>query len=114
MHELLAPVLWVVAHDAVDKASLDDASPSTINEALLHALDSDFIEHDAFTLFCAIMQTAKQFYEQTSEKNPGATQETSAIVSRSHRIHRVVLRGIDADLADHLQVIEILPQIFLT
>ena len=114
MHELLAPVLWVVALDAIDKSSLNEFEPSDDIKALLHVLDSDYIEHDAFTLFCAIMRTAKQFYEHNDCDSPGSSSESSSIVAHSHRIHQVVLRAVDPELADHLHAIDILPQIFVT
>lgn len=114
MHELLAPVLWVVAHDAIDKASLFENQQSKDDEVLFQVLDANYIEHDSFTLFCAIMQTAKQFYEHNGLKNFGDSKEPSPIIVHSQRIHQEVLRNVDADLADHLHAIEILPQIFLT
>ncbi|KAL1961365.1 hypothetical protein VTO42DRAFT_93 [Malbranchea cinnamomea] len=114
MHELLAPVLWVVTQDAIDKTSLDSTEQSQKEEVLFQILDSDYIEHDAFTIFCAIMHTAKQFYEHDDVTNSGVRQYPSPIIVRSQHIHQVVLRSVDGDLADHLQEIEILPQIFLT
>ncbi|PGH08390.1 hypothetical protein GX51_01216 [Blastomyces parvus] len=115
MHELLAPVLWVVEHDAIDKkATTDLASDTGSEDLMLQVLDKDYTEHDAFTLFCAIMQTAKLFYEQESGKLPGVRPDVSPIVSRSQHIHQALLRAVDPELADHLQITEILPQIFLT
>lgn len=115
MHELLAPVLWVVAHDAIDNASSREEEQGKEDEVLFRVLDANYIEHDSFTLFCAIMQTAKQFYEHNGPiNNSGASQEISPIIVHSQRIHQEVLRSLDAALADHLQAIEILPQIFLT
>lgn len=112
MHELLAPVLWVVAHDAIDKSSCEEEQAK--DAVLFRVLDADYIEHDSFTLFCAIMQTAKQFYEHNGLSNSAGSQEVSPIIVHSQRIHQEVLRSVDADLADHLQAIEILPQIFVT
>src|ERR1700742_1359870 len=63
MHELLAPTLWVVERDAIDlgqssKAMGDDAT-------IVIVFDPEYVEHDAFALFSQIMQSAKNFYEQT-------------------------------------------------
>ncbi|KAK2776699.1 hypothetical protein FQN53_002521 [Emmonsiellopsis sp. PD_33] len=116
MHELLAPVLWVIEHDAVDKKSMttvDDAQ-DRVEELMMQTLDSDYIEHDAFTIFCSIMQTARLFYEHEAKKLPGGQIDVSPIVARSQHIHQVALRGVDPELADHLQITDILPQIFLT
>ncbi|OAT08726.1 TBC domain-containing protein [Blastomyces gilchristii SLH14081] len=115
MHELLAPVLWVVEHDAIDKkTTVVSASDTGSEDLMLQVLDMDYMEHDAFTIFCAIMQTAKLFYEQEAGRVPGVRSDVSPIVSRSEHIHQALLRAVDPELADHLQITEILPQIFLT
>lgn len=109
MHELLAPILWVVDCDAVDSrvAQVSERSEETeIQQLMLDVLDVDFVEHDAFSLFCAVMQTAKSFYEVGDSK-------PSTLVGRSHRIHDELLATIDPDLEYHLRSIEILPQIYL-
>lgn len=103
MHELLAPILWVVYCDAIE--STTPTSKRAEDSLMTDVLDRKFIEHDAFTLFCAVMQTAKSFYEIGDSSSP--------IVERSRRIHEEYLAEIDPQLANHLRVIEILPQIFL-
>ncbi|TPX19892.1 hypothetical protein DIZ76_017685 [Coccidioides immitis] len=115
MHELLAPVLWAVWQDAIEKDSVsEDNLPSEDRELLLQALDSDYIEHDAFAIFCAIMQTAKLFYEHDEMKSNSDQQNVSSIIARSQRIHQILLGSIDPELMSHLQTIGILPQIYLT
>lgn len=103
MHELLAPILWVVHCDAIEASTIPNSKAE--DDLMLEVLDERFIEHDAFTLFCAVMQTAKSFYE--------IGDSTSPIVDRSRRIHDEYLGEVDPELANHLQVIQILPQIFL-
>ena len=109
MHEILAPIIWVVECDAWDSASLpkDDEPQNEGIELMRMALNSDYIEHDSFNLFCAVMQTTKSFYEM------GQTKDSSPIVARCHRIHEEILATIDPELANHLQVIGILPQVYL-
>ena len=51
MHELLAPVLWVVERDAVN---IDD-----VGQPLDQVLDRHFVEHDTFTLFAEITFTVE-------------------------------------------------------
>ncbi|KAM5457018.1 hypothetical protein McanCB49686_003118 [Microsporum canis] len=117
MHELLAPILWVVTQDAIDTQTLneDTAFAACGEEALmLQCLDPTYIEHDSFILFCSVMQTAKEFYEHNDSKNNGGNVEASSIISRSQHIHLGLLRKLDPELADHLVAIEVLPQIFLT
>ncbi|MCJ1284204.1 hypothetical protein MMC26_003535 [Xylographa opegraphella] len=117
MHEVLAPILWVVSRDAIDPATLTEQilnSPES-DDPVRQALDNSFIEHDAFTLFCIIMQTVKTFYEMGSTTHQSATGITSSspIVERSKCIHEDYLRRVDPELTKHLTAIEILPQIFV-
>ncbi|EFQ98062.1 TBC1 domain family member 5 [Nannizzia gypsea CBS 118893] len=118
MHELLAPILLVVTQDAIDlqTVSQDEApAPGGEQALMLQSLDPTYIEHDSFILFCAIMQTAKEFYEHNDSKSGGGGNlEVSSIIARSQHIHLGILRKIDPELADHLVAIEVLPQIFLT
>ncbi|MCJ1377915.1 hypothetical protein MMC17_001011 [Xylographa soralifera] len=117
MHEVLAPILWVVSRDAVDPSTLpeQDSKTSESDDPVRQALDNSFIEHDAFTLFCIIMQTVKTFYEMgsTTHQTAAGVTSSSPIVERSKRIHEDYLRRVDPELTKHLTTIEILPQIFV-
>lgn len=113
MHEILAPVLWVIENDAIAKSKGEDSE-----DLMDEILSSEYIEHDSFTLFSLIMRTAKSFYELGEpEKQPSLSspspQIASPIEQRSKRIHEVLLARLDPELATHLTQIEILPQIFL-
>lgn len=106
MHELLAPMLWVVERDAVN---LGQSSKAMGEDAVIRAVyDADHIEHDAFALFGQVMQNAKNFYEQTTHAavdNP--------MVLRSKRIVFDLLSKVDPELASHLEKLDIMPQVFL-
>ncbi|KAH9222670.1 rab-GTPase-TBC domain-containing protein [Leptodontidium sp. 2 PMI_412] len=121
MHEVLAPILWVVEEDAIDYGR--DGRPKSISDTdllMTQTLDPAYIEHDAFTLLSLVMRSAKSFYElgepdrRSSITGSGTPQQgASPIVERSKRIHEVYLARLDPELAKHLTDIEILPQIFL-
>lgn len=121
MHELLAPILWVVEQDAIDYGRDSVRGASTSDDPLMRlTLDPIYIEHDAFTLLSLVMRSAKSFYELAEpDKRPSAEdasppqQGVSPIVERSKRIHEVYLARLDPDLAKHLTDIDVLPQIFL-
>ncbi|PBP28711.1 RabGAP/TBC, partial [Diplocarpon rosae] len=121
MHELLAPILWVVKEDAIEYDRDGDQGPISDSDSLLkQVLDPAYIEHDAFTLLSLVMRSAKSFYElgepdrRSSTADVSATQQgLSPIVERSRRIHEVYLARLDPELAKHLIDVEILPQIFL-
>lgn len=112
MHEVLAPILWVIYCDAIDTKG--EETPGNDNLITI-SLDARYIEHDAFTLFGVIMQTVKTFYEMGGSNDPTTTGmlNNSPIVERSKRIHENYLHHADPELAEHLTAIEILPQIFL-
>ena len=113
MHEVLAPVLWVLSRDAIDSRGL--VGHDYLHQEMISNLDSRYVEHDAFTMFGAIMQTVKTFYEMGSSNEPATSGlfSNSPIVERSKRIHENYLHHADPELAEHLTAIEILPQIFL-
>jgi TBC1 domain family protein 5 len=112
MHELLAPIFWVVSQDAVDHQKLDEEDS---DELMLSVLDSQYIEHDAFTIFCIMMQTAKSFYDtgNSSQDTTAVTSTDSPIITRSQRIYNGYLRKTDRELMNQLKSIDILPQIFI-
>lgn len=117
MHEVLAPILWVISRDVIDPESLEQGSElhSDVDDLMLSSFSEKYVEHDTFTLFAIIMQTVKSFYEMGSTEPPpvSAPSNNSPIVERSKRIHEGYLRQADIELAEHLTAIEVLPQIFL-
>ena len=114
MHEVLAPILWVISCDAIDPAGLEKKEGG-LEELALSCLDPTYVEHDTFTLFGAVMKTVKTFYETGSNNEPTASAplNNSPIVERSKRIHEHYLQQTDPELAEHLTAVEVLPQIFL-
>ncbi|OJJ51327.1 hypothetical protein ASPZODRAFT_163178 [Penicilliopsis zonata CBS 506.65] len=113
MHEILAPILWVVDRDTVDKSSLGDGLGEQ-NGDVLQLLDPDYIEHDSFTLFCTVMQTLRVYYEHKEQRSISGQVGVSPIVSRCQNLQTSMLAATDPDLSNHLQAVDILPQIFLT
>lgn len=123
MHELLAPVLWVVEKDAIEPRSLKQHRGSDGSGGFLRdVLDAKYIEHDVFTLFSLLMQTAKSFYELGDpEQGAGISRagedseshNLPPIIIRSRRIHDDYLARVDPELAQRLKDLDILPQVFL-
>jgi TBC1 domain family protein 5 len=122
MHEVLAPILWVVEQDAIEFIPQELSPGSESDSVMKEVLNRTYIEHDAFTLLSLIMRSAKSFYElgepdkrsSTPSTTPGTPQQgASPIVERSKRIHEEYLARLDPELAKHLTDIEVLPQIFL-
>ncbi|KAF2020630.1 RabGAP/TBC [Aaosphaeria arxii CBS 175.79] len=107
MHEILAPILWVVERDAVDRTGPENRSS---NRAYAEILDSKYIEHDTYTLFTLVMRTAKEFYAPAES---GAASKDTPMLIRSSRIFDRYLPKADPALSEHLIKLEIVPQIFL-
>ncbi|KAF3155731.1 hypothetical protein TWF106_000723 [Orbilia oligospora] len=128
MHELAAPVYWVIHSDAIEER-LDSEKPdgeftsvsvSTPGKAdkeniMIELLDAKYIEHDTFSLFQKIMLFAKSWYEMGhgEEKTVGGVPASSPIVRKSEYIHEGLLGVVDPELAYHLDQLGVLPQIFL-
>lgn len=118
MHEVLAPILWVVERDAVDSKSVQkERSIGTPGELVQDMFDDRFIEHDASTLFGLVMQNAKSYYAPAdglrNPSQPASSQNDSPMLVRSKRIFEEYLPKADPGLASHLVKIDIVPQIFL-
>ncbi|KAI1818741.1 rab-GTPase-TBC domain-containing protein, partial [Poronia punctata] len=117
MHELLAPIVYVVDQDAINPA--DAAPPASEDLMMVEMLDASFIEHDSFALFSEIMHSAKPFYETVEAPEDAGGRafslqsSKSSIVEKSEYIHEVCLYKVDPELSNHLKNIEILPQVFL-
>lgn len=122
MHELVAPVVWVVERDALDLTHWrrKDNEDAQKDKLLWDLLDQRYVEHDAFTLFCLIMQNAKAYYEPGS----GPTAKTSSLaqatatgeaplLTKITRIYGRLLPRYDPELSAHLVKLDIVPQVFL-
>jgi TBC1 domain family protein 5 len=121
MHEILAPILYVVQSDGVrhDTASELDAS---FTPYVAQILNNNFVEHDVFTIFNALMNSAKPLYELrtngSSMPHSGglstpAANASASIIERSQHIHENLLKTVDPELSSHISELNILPQVFL-
>lgn len=64
MHELLAPLLWCTDWDSLDPLPAHDSA--TEADSLAHLiLSREFVEHDAWSLFAALMNSAKRLYDHS-------------------------------------------------
>lgn len=109
MHEVLAPILWVVERDAIDQKEAGVDNRTQHKDLLLDLCDSRFIEHDTFTLFGLVMQNAKAYYEPSRTKQSS----DSPMLVKCRHIFEKLLPKADPELADHLKEIEVAPQMFL-
>ncbi|XP_035212198.1 TBC1 domain family member 5-like isoform X3 [Stegodyphus dumicola] len=123
MHELLAPIIYVLH---CDQQIYLHASKSQDLELDIHILlNQNYMEHDAFFLFCHLMEAVKDWYSlNESPYSKCATQISGEPFSQSivfeasnslaiklKRIYEL-LRHHDEELFMFLEQMEIIPQIY--
>ncbi|KAJ3063995.1 TBC1 domain, member 5 [Podochytrium sp. JEL0797] len=129
MHELLAPILFVVDADKRDPKN-PTAKPS--DPVAQQVFDPDFVEHDAFVLFDRVMRTAKQWFEVGQDsKEPytkqkvvkgmfddrkrgsmGDLSHVPPIVTLCMRVQNDLVQHLDYELYAHLNELQIEPQLY--
>ncbi|ORX51314.1 RabGAP/TBC [Hesseltinella vesiculosa] len=128
MHELLAPIYWVVADDSLADMNQEmrgNAQLDPTNRLMVQVLDPDYIEHDAYILFNKLMTFAKPWYELTPTEPINRSKSTSdlaeasktgqmsnPIVNTCQRIQNQYLRAVDFSLYKHLNASDIEPQLY--
>ncbi|XP_013395365.1 TBC1 domain family member 5-like isoform X2 [Lingula anatina] len=130
MHELLAPLIFVLHCDhqaflhATEMESVDQF-PDDQRDIVKELLDPRYIEHDAYTMFCQIMETVEPWYiskEIYPNKKQGIIHAqpfvklqdlpSNVIVNKLIRIQDYILKKYDIELHMHLERLEIAPQIY--
>ncbi|KAI8636917.1 rab-GTPase-TBC domain-containing protein [Parasitella parasitica] len=132
MHELLAPLYWVLATESLDTDQVDQGHIDPATKLMLQVLDSAFVEHDAYILFDNLMTFGKAWYEfnDDSPNHKAAKNNTkpdilsnhipkltdsaqlNPVVMTCHRIHHQYLRTVDPLLYRHLESFGIEPQLY--
>ncbi|KAK5883825.1 hypothetical protein CesoFtcFv8_020108 [Champsocephalus esox] len=125
MHELLAPLVFVLHcdHQAFQHAS-ETASPS---EEMKSLLNPEYLEHDAYTLFSQLMETAEPWFSSYEREVRRSKEEmltsipfarpqdagpSVAIVTKVNRIQDQLVKKHDVELHMHVNRLEIAPQIY--
>ncbi|KAJ3093956.1 hypothetical protein HK100_006339 [Physocladia obscura] len=121
MHELLAPILFVVNSD---KIRIDSAEST--NDPLAFIFDANFVEHDAFALFSRLMRSTKSWFDSSANTLPGghnarvrnkassvsAPQQNIPIVVLCNHIQNNIIQVLDPTLCSHLKHLNIEPQLY--
>jgi len=130
MHELLAPLIFVLHSDQqaflhADEIDFTDFFGKYQKETLRYLLNDAYLEHDAYSMFCNMMDHVEAWY-LIRDTNPSKfsllnvrpfarLQDVNAyniIISKLTYIHDLLLRRHDHDLYIHLEKMEIAPQIY--
>ncbi|XP_071943506.1 TBC1 domain family member 5-like isoform X2 [Antedon mediterranea] len=133
MHELLAPMIFVLHcdHQAFIHAQEIESqlvSGYSKSDYVTEVLDPTYLEHDAYCMFTQLMETMEPCYRHGREdyrkflardkfdkplfKTPEEYAPSTPIVLRLTRIQEVILKGQDVQLYQHLNRLDIKPQIY--
>lgn len=129
IHEVLAPILYAVDFDSLK------ASDSTTDSLPHLVLSNHYVEHDTWSLFQALMRSAKSFYDFTPSvslsldksassttsltfahssagNSPAASVLVQPVVGTSIRIHDNLLKTIDYPLWEKMESLQVEPQLY--
>jgi len=107
MHELLAPVMFVVHGDLEAHGGRPDGSQ--VPEELF---GREWAEADTFALFEAVMECVGPWYRTAGEGRGDMVEEKGGVVEALTYIQDVLLRRHDPALHQRLVELEVLPQIY--
>ncbi|XP_064644319.1 TBC1 domain family member 5-like isoform X6 [Lineus longissimus] len=132
MHELLAPLIFVLHcdHQAfLHACELDtvDMIETAERDVVQELLDTTYLEHDAYSMFCQVMETSEPWYQSREITPPTKAeailvaqpftrpqdmQPSNVIVNKLTRIQDYILKKHDLELHMHLERLDIAPQIY--
>lgn len=124
MHELLAALLYVLHTDS--QICLINREANYANETIATLLDPKYLEHDVHQLFCALMKFIETWYQNDDILTvPAPSTNNNGVINRSSRqsigsvlgiklkkISENIVRNYDLELFNHLEALQIAPQIY--
>lgn len=115
MHELLATLLFVLHTDSQNCTI--HHSGGYANETIATLLDINYLEHDVYHIFCALMKTIEAWYQNdeiildpTGKRRIG--QVTSVLSFKLNLISEKIVKRHDPELFNHLDALQISFQLF--
>eukprot|EP00993_Chasmostoma_nieuportense_P000103 NODE_1094_length_1662_cov_97.296417_g1027_i0.p1 GENE.NODE_1094_length_1662_cov_97.296417_g1027_i0~~NODE_1094_length_1662_cov_97.296417_g1027_i0.p1 ORF type:complete len:545 (+),score=101.59 NODE_1094_length_1662_cov_97.296417_g1027_i0:17-1651(+) len=106
MHELLAPIVLTIAIDIRQHAATD-VDTSALHDTLTYLLDALHLEDDAYAMFDALLNHGvDKLYLHSSETDP-------FVVHQALYVQTVLLRQVAPRVADHLEAMDVRPEIYL-
>lgn len=125
MHELLAPLIFILHCD--HQAFLHANEVESLTDIIKEIMDPHYLEHDAYAMLCQIMETVEPWYLTKEAAIPKGKEKyknampfariqdmnpSNAIVSKLTRVQDYILKKYDIELYNHLERLEITPQIY--
>lgn len=128
MHELLATLLYVLHTDSQN--CLINHEGGYANETIATLLDFKYLEHDVFQLFSALMKSIETWYQNDEililppaainndnngfnvGRSSNRQQVGSVLGNKLKMISENIVRSYDQELFNHLEALQIAPQIY--
>lgn len=120
MHELLAILLYVVHTDSQN--CLINYEGGYANDTIATLLNLKYLEHDVFHLFSALMKSIETWYQNDdpvsvsqdsrSNKSDRQSQIGSFLGVKLNKISENIVKKYDLELFNHLEALQIAPQIY--
>lgn len=124
MHELLATLLYVMHTDTQN--CLINHQGGYANEVISGILEMRYIEHDLYHLFSALMSSVSTWYQNDEilcnqdGPNKGSSNQSrhdkqqiySVLGLKLKMISENIVRNFDVELFNHLEALQIAPQIY--
>lgn len=135
MHELLATLLYVLHTDSQN--CLINYQGGYANETIATLLDFKYLEHDVFHIFSALMKSIETWYQNdevlilppnatttpalskkkdnngfTVNRSSNRQQVGSVLGNKLKMISETIVRSYDLELYNHLEALQIAPQIY--
>ncbi|XP_064553101.1 TBC1 domain family member 5 [Drosophila montana] len=129
MHEILAPIIFVLYSDHQSLLHFSEIAKTNINETLLNVLEPAFLEADTYSIFSRLMSSVESYYRvtsivptpdghmemQTLDESSGADTEPQSeveVISQLNFIRDKILAKQDQHLHHYLLKMEIPLHIF--
>ncbi|KAK3752394.1 hypothetical protein QZH41_008592, partial [Actinostola sp. cb2023] len=124
MHELLAPIVYVLDCDSKTHKYMEGDG---FREVVRCLIDPAYVEHDAFAIFCQLMEVTETWYQHHNQSGQNTTSKflsksepfagpitvpPTAIIKKLNKIQDHLLRKHDTDLWFHLKEMNIAPQVY--
>ncbi|KAH8247253.1 hypothetical protein KR038_000974 [Drosophila bunnanda] len=126
MHEILAPIIFVVYSDHQSLLHFSELAKTDINPTLLDVLDPAYLEADTYSLFSRLMASVESYYrvsnlistpgghieQRTEAPGENEPQSEAEVISQLNFIRDKILAKQDQHLHHYLQKMEIPLHIF--
>ncbi|RCN37800.1 hypothetical protein ANCCAN_16314 [Ancylostoma caninum] len=131
MHEILAPLMFVLFSDQQSFCHCNETGGLKMlseedRSILAHVYNPDYLESDSYGMFCEVMLEVAKWYEDNSSAGPspkpsisetGPFMRVQDAAPTNHIMRDLVaigerLHSVDPMLADHLNSLDIPPQLY--